>query len=226
MRILWISMTAWTALSAAMEVKVLPESFTLFSYRTVLLLQITIVTLGKCPAQIPPSNLAILSLQYLSLFCCITEQLSQKASQLKESMDLYEEIVTEEQQSRETSYSEVICRVLDASFSLSTCYSVMILPYRRGSLRQPHLLLCFKLYIFNCVAVSELFYLLVVCEDKKQQQWFSFMCANYLTILFFLFVCSWSPDSRQLKIKSLSYAGEWSRCSCRFALFSLSFSRL
>lgn len=173
MRILWISMTAWTALSAAMEVKVLPESFTLFSYRTVLLLQITIVTLGKCPAQIPPSNLAILSLQYLSLFCCITEQLSQKASQLKESMDLYEEIVTEEQQSRETSYSEVICRVLDASFSLSTCYSVMILPYRRGSLRQPHLLLCFKLYIFNCVAVSELFYLLVVCEDKKQQQWFS-----------------------------------------------------
>ncbi|XP_040016021.2 CASP8-associated protein 2 [Gasterosteus aculeatus] len=38
------------------------------------------------------------------------EQLSQKASQLKESMDLYEEIVTEEQQSRETSYSELKSR--------------------------------------------------------------------------------------------------------------------
>uniref|UniRef100_A0A8C3A8D1 Caspase 8 associated protein 2 n=1 Tax=Cyclopterus lumpus TaxID=8103 RepID=A0A8C3A8D1_CYCLU len=42
------------------------------------------------------------------------------ASQLKESMDLYEEIVTEEQQSRETSYSEVICRVLHDSFLSNT----------------------------------------------------------------------------------------------------------
>ncbi|KAL6096198.1 casp8ap2 [Pungitius sinensis] len=38
------------------------------------------------------------------------EQSSPKASQLKESMDLYEEIVTEEQQSRETSYSELKSR--------------------------------------------------------------------------------------------------------------------
>ncbi|KAM8832708.1 CASP8-associated protein 2 [Spinachia spinachia] len=38
------------------------------------------------------------------------EQSSPKVSQLKESMDLYEEIVTEEQQSREASYSELKSR--------------------------------------------------------------------------------------------------------------------
>lgn len=37
---------------------------------------------------------------------------SPESSQLKESMDLYEEIVTEEQQSRESTYSEVNHHVL------------------------------------------------------------------------------------------------------------------
>ncbi|TNN85355.1 CASP8-associated protein 2 [Liparis tanakae] len=43
-------------------------------------------------------------------FSSNAETASPKSSQLKESMDLYEEIVTEEQQSRETSYSELKSR--------------------------------------------------------------------------------------------------------------------
>lgn len=50
------------------------------------------------------------------LFWFITEKSSPDASQLKESMDLYEEIVTEEQQSRDSTYSEVSHHVLHVSF--------------------------------------------------------------------------------------------------------------
>lgn len=44
-----------------------------------------------------------------------TAKPSPESSQLKESMDLYEEIVTEEQQSRESTYSEVNLHVLHAN---------------------------------------------------------------------------------------------------------------
>lgn len=53
---------------------------------------------------------------FLVLFWFIPEKSPPNASQLKESMDLYEEIVTEEQRSREASYTEVSCHVLHASF--------------------------------------------------------------------------------------------------------------
>uniref|UniRef100_A0A665VA51 Caspase 8 associated protein 2 n=1 Tax=Echeneis naucrates TaxID=173247 RepID=A0A665VA51_ECHNA len=43
------------------------------------------------------------------LFWSVTEKSPPNSSQLKESMDLYEEIVTEEQQSKESSYTEVSC---------------------------------------------------------------------------------------------------------------------
>lgn len=47
--------------------------------------------------------------------------------------------------------------------------------------------------------------------------------ASYLTVLFFgLFVYSWSPDSKQLKTKLKSCAGDWSRWRRRFVLLSLS----
>uniref|UniRef100_A0A665VA39 CASP8-associated protein 2 n=1 Tax=Echeneis naucrates TaxID=173247 RepID=A0A665VA39_ECHNA len=44
------------------------------------------------------------------LFWSVTEKSPPNSSQLKESMDLYEEIVTEEQQSKESSYTELMSR--------------------------------------------------------------------------------------------------------------------
>lgn len=54
----------------------------------------------------------------ICFFLIVTEKSPKDTSRLKESMDLYEEIVTEEQQSRESTHSEVSNCVLHFSFSL------------------------------------------------------------------------------------------------------------
>ena len=51
---------------------------------------------------------------FLVLFLLIAEKPT-PTPPVKDSMDLYEEIVTEELQSKESSYSEVSCQVLHAS---------------------------------------------------------------------------------------------------------------
>lgn len=58
---------------------------------------------------------------YISHVLSITEKSPPNASQLKESMDLYEEIVTEEQQSRESTYLEVSCHARRASIITLVC---------------------------------------------------------------------------------------------------------
>lgn len=66
--------------------------------------------------------------QDVIIFRLITEKSSPSASQLKESMDLYEEIVTEEQQSRESTYFEVSNTVSPCFIFL--CLPVVSLPHR------------------------------------------------------------------------------------------------
>lgn len=83
-------MMALRLILAAMQVR---DIFTLVWYSTIVCL-----VLFKCMKK---------SLPVILLFCFTTEKSSPNASQLKESMDLYEEIVTEEQQSRESTYSDV-----------------------------------------------------------------------------------------------------------------------
>ena len=56
---------------------------------------------------------------FLVLLLFITDNLTPNASQLKDSMDLYEELVTEEQQSKETLYTDVSYHVPHDSFLLS-----------------------------------------------------------------------------------------------------------
>lgn len=58
----------------------------------------------------------LIMVYFISLVIWFITESSPDASQLKESMDLYEEIVTEEQRNRESSYAEVSSCLLHTSF--------------------------------------------------------------------------------------------------------------